>query len=212
MNFGATNGGVTVSSSGLSGYAWSANDGWINLAPTQGGVHNDGTGVLSGFAWDETAGYVNFSGVTIDSSGKFHGSAVGGTVGTTSYAINFDCANCGVVTTWRPVATTTQNQNTVTPVTSGVRSGQSVSVTIPTNAVSSGIAAANAAAQKTVGTILDTTKSLLDSLTQITVTATSSAATSSPTTTSPSLEARLLSALEELLSLIPQIFARILPK
>lgn len=104
LNFGTANGGVVVSDTSLSGYAWSANDGWINLAPTHGGVKNDGNGTLSGFAWDETAGWVNFAGVAIDASGVFHGQATGGTVNGASYAINFDCSNCSVVTNWIPLS------------------------------------------------------------------------------------------------------------
>jgi hypothetical protein len=104
INFAAPNGGVTVTDAGLSGYAWSANDGWINLAPAQGGVRNDGNGGLSGSAWDETAGWVDFSGVTINASGQFHGQATGGTVSGASYAINFDCTFCDVETDWRPVS------------------------------------------------------------------------------------------------------------
>ena len=102
MNFGTADGRVTVTDNLLSGYAWSANDGWINLAPTNGGVKN-GNGVLSGFAWDEAAGWVSFAGVPIDASGHFHGQATGGTVNGASYAINFDCANCSVVTSWHPI-------------------------------------------------------------------------------------------------------------
>lgn len=102
VNFGTANGGVTVTDNILSGYAWSANDGWINLAPALSGVKNNGSGTLSGFAWDESAGWVNFTGVTIDSSGQFQGQATGGTVNGASYAINFDCTSCSVVTDWRP--------------------------------------------------------------------------------------------------------------
>lgn len=111
VNFNPTNGNVTVTDSALTGYAWSANDGWINLNPTNCGssacgVKNDGSGNLSGFAWDAGAGWVNFSGVTINSSGKFTGTATGGTINGASYAINFDCANCDVETTWRSTTST----------------------------------------------------------------------------------------------------------
>ncbi len=106
VNFAPSQSTVTVSDSGLSGYAWSQNDGWINLSPSQSGVTNS-NGTLGGFAWDPLAGWVNFSGVTIDSSGKFHGEANG----SNSYAINFDCANCDVETDWR-LTTTNTNTNT----------------------------------------------------------------------------------------------------
>lgn len=101
VNFAPTNSTVSVTDTALTGYAWSANDGWINLAPSHGGVKNDGMGHLSGFAWDPIAGWVNFTGVTIDASGKFHGMATGATVNGASYAINFDCTSCDVETAWR---------------------------------------------------------------------------------------------------------------
>ncbi|MHB8660926.1 MAG: peptidoglycan-binding domain-containing protein [Minisyncoccota bacterium] len=110
---------ITVTDSTLTGYAWSANDGWINLAPAQGGVKNDGAGNLSGYAWDAGAGWVNFSGVKINSSGKFTGQATGGTVLGASYQINFDCANCDVETDWRPASsrtTTTTSPGSISPV------------------------------------------------------------------------------------------------
>src|ERR1019366_2184114 len=88
---------ITVTDSGLTGYAWSENNGWINLSPSESGVKNDGEGNLSGFAWDSTAGWVSFQGVAIDSSGLFHGQAVGA-----NETINFDCAACAVETDWRP--------------------------------------------------------------------------------------------------------------
>jgi len=37
-----------VGDSALSGYAWSANNGWIKMNPSNGGVFNNGQGVLSG--------------------------------------------------------------------------------------------------------------------------------------------------------------------
>jgi hypothetical protein len=110
VNFAPSNSIVTVTYAAITGYAWSANDGWINLSPTGSGVTNDGKGNLSGFAWDSLAGWVSFSGVTIDSSGKFHGEATG----ANSYAVNFDCSSCNVVTTWRPAAS-----NPTTPSSPG---------------------------------------------------------------------------------------------
>ncbi len=104
VNFAPTNGGVSVTNSALSGYAWSANDGWINFSPSTSGVTNDGKGNLSGFAWDATAGWVAFSGVTIDSSGRFHGQATG----ANGYVITFNCTQCDVETIWRPSTATTQ--------------------------------------------------------------------------------------------------------
>jgi len=98
LNFGCLNCNVRITDSALTGYVWSENYGWINLAPTKGGVKNDGEGILSGYAWGESLGWINFSGVTINSVGKFSGSASGDISGQ----INFDCANCAVKTSWRP--------------------------------------------------------------------------------------------------------------
>ena len=92
---------VTVSNSALSGYAWSANKGFIKFNPVQGGVFNNGAGDLSGFAWGEQLGWIDFNAVSIGSNGKFSGTASGDLAGT----ITFDCSNyCDVETDWRPAA------------------------------------------------------------------------------------------------------------
>jgi hypothetical protein len=99
VNWDPTNGDVSVTATALTGYIWSADFGWINLAPSEGGVTNDGQGTLGGYAWGENTGWISFSGVTIDSSGVFHGHTVAQNVFGT---ITFDCTNCKVVTSWRP--------------------------------------------------------------------------------------------------------------
>ncbi|MBP7804775.1 MAG: carboxypeptidase regulatory-like domain-containing protein [Candidatus Pacebacteria bacterium] len=101
-----TNGtAVTVTTSGLTGYIWSEDLGWINLAPTNSGVLNTSAGVLSGYAWGSTASWVNFdttnSGVTINTStGEFSGYAWVSSGGW----MKFDCAiaDACVKTDWRP--------------------------------------------------------------------------------------------------------------
>jgi len=79
INFNPSNGNVTVSATSVTGYAWGENGSWINLAPTLGGVSNDGAGILSGYAWGENVGWINFKptngGVTIDCNGDFSGYA-----------------------------------------------------------------------------------------------------------------------------------------
>ncbi|MFM2357277.1 MAG: hypothetical protein RJA61_14 [Candidatus Parcubacteria bacterium] len=79
INFNPSNGNVTVSTTTLTGHAWGTNSSWINLAPTLGGVVNDGSGNLSGYAWGENTGWINFDptngGVTIDCNGDFSGYA-----------------------------------------------------------------------------------------------------------------------------------------
>jgi hypothetical protein len=43
-------------------YAWGENTGWINFAPTGGGVTiNPVTGIFSGYAWGENIGWINFA-------------------------------------------------------------------------------------------------------------------------------------------------------
>ncbi len=102
INLGTTEGNVHVTASALTGYMWDSIYGWVNLNPTNGGVLNDGQGNLSGYAWSAGAGYINFSGVVINSSGRFTGQA--GTASTTYGRINFSCDNCSVITDWRPAS------------------------------------------------------------------------------------------------------------
>jgi hypothetical protein len=62
-NTSATNYGVNNDGSGgLSGFAWSANAGWINFNPTHGGVTVDPvTGGFEGYAWAENIGWIQFT-------------------------------------------------------------------------------------------------------------------------------------------------------
>ena len=53
---GALSPGVNVETHFLTGYMWGENIGWINVSPIQGGVFNDGLGILSGYAWGENTG------------------------------------------------------------------------------------------------------------------------------------------------------------
>lgn len=115
INFGCSNCSVSVKDNKLTGYAWSAQYGWINLSPSQGGVINNGEGVLSGNAWSENVGWIKFDGVTINNSGKFTGLA--GEASAMSGRINFDCNNCSVNTDWRPVSVRGGGATT-TPATS----------------------------------------------------------------------------------------------
>lgn len=128
--FNTTNGDVHVTDGGLSGYAWGDELGWINLAPTNGGVDNDGEGNLSGYAWGQHTGWINFDpsngGVTIDDDGIFHGYAWGQNVGW----ISFNCADeslCGtddykVETDWRPESARASEEEEDSGSSSGHRS------------------------------------------------------------------------------------------
>ena len=96
VNFGTVGGDVHITDSALTGYAWSSNFGWIDLSPTHAGVTNDGNGTLGGYAWNENIGWIDFGGVTIDSSGRFSGTATT----TNEGAITFNCNECMVTTDW----------------------------------------------------------------------------------------------------------------
>jgi hypothetical protein len=68
INFGTTQGNVTVADSELTGYAYSENTGWISLNCSNDNscvtsnykVANDGKGVLSGYAYGENVGWIVF--------------------------------------------------------------------------------------------------------------------------------------------------------
>ena len=98
VNFGTSDGNVTVTDSAVIGYVWDANYGWLNLAPSTGGVTNDGQGNLGGYAWSTGGGWISFEGITIDDDGRFRGVTP---VSATYGRLSFDCARCNVVTTWR---------------------------------------------------------------------------------------------------------------
>jgi len=103
LNFGCDTCNVHITDSTLTGYVWSRQFGWINLAPLNGGVTNNCSGQLGGYAWSTQLGWIDFSGVTINSSGKFSG--VSGVSTPTAGKINFSCTNCDVRTDWRPCNT-----------------------------------------------------------------------------------------------------------
>ena len=99
INFAPTDGGVTVTRKGLSGYAWCKGAGWIKLGSDTSGTGTAGPyantnatdwgvnvtystnvpggGTLSGYGWSETSGWINFApkdgGVTIGADGTFDG-------------------------------------------------------------------------------------------------------------------------------------------
>jgi len=103
INFGTTNGDVRITDTAITGYAWNENTGRINLDPTESGVKNNSSGTLSGKAWAEGTGWIDFTGVTVNSSGVFAGTAVG----DNDADIYFSCDNCNVTTDWRPASSRT---------------------------------------------------------------------------------------------------------
>jgi hypothetical protein len=101
----STGAAVTITDTAVTGEIWGENIGWIRLGPlTNGGVVNNGSGVLSGYAWGEIAGWINFAptngGVTINQNGEFAGFAWSENYGW----IKFDCSDpdACVKTDWRP--------------------------------------------------------------------------------------------------------------
>ncbi|OGY65812.1 MAG: hypothetical protein A3A04_00370 [Candidatus Harrisonbacteria bacterium RIFCSPLOWO2_01_FULL_40_28] len=121
MNWGTSEGGVTVTSSTLSGYIWSENFGWISLncsntdscATVDYKISNNGRSNLSGYAYGENIGWISFRGTNPDygvdidaATGEFTGHAYGENVGW----IVFNCSttnSCETVdykvkTDWRP--------------------------------------------------------------------------------------------------------------
>ncbi len=115
VNFGVVNGNIHIADSGITGYAWNANDGWINMKPANGGVTVAANGVLTGYAWGSGLGWINFSGVSINSSGKFVGQATGTIIGT----LTFDCTNCDVRTDFRSANFRTTSSPTPSVTVSG---------------------------------------------------------------------------------------------
>jgi hypothetical protein len=96
----ATNQGVVVGSTFLSGFVWGENIGWINLGDGTGpyanntgldfGVNRDPIdGMLTGFAWGENVGWINFKAAHSprpptppgSSAGRFRGYAWGENIG-----------------------------------------------------------------------------------------------------------------------------------
>jgi hypothetical protein len=101
INFNPDNANdVLITDTAITGKVWSQSSGWINLNPAGQGITNDSEGNLSGFAWGPNIGFISFSGVIINSSGKFTGTATGTIAGT----VNFDCGTCNVNTDWRPAS------------------------------------------------------------------------------------------------------------
>ncbi len=112
INFRPTNAPSPISisdGSGIDGYAWGEELGWINFNPATSGVNVvPSTGVLNGYAWSSTSGWINFNpangGVTITTAGEFSGWAWAS--GAYGGWIKFNCAdaNACVKTDWVPIS------------------------------------------------------------------------------------------------------------
>jgi hypothetical protein len=125
IDFGSSVGNVHVTDSGLTGYAYGENVGWISLncsnTSSCGTVHyavaNDGNGNLSGYAWGENIGWIDFSHVTIGSDGIFAGYAYGENIGNIIFGT---IAGDKVLTDWRPASSRQSQAPAVsTPAPSG---------------------------------------------------------------------------------------------
>ena len=116
-NWAPASGGAWIAGTGLVGYLWLENIGWIklgsdggppyaNTSATDWGVNNDEHGNLTGYAWSENTGWVNFSPgasrATIDVHGNFSGYAWGENIGWIALAGSISGGGTyGVQTTWQ---------------------------------------------------------------------------------------------------------------
>ena len=97
-------------------YAWSENVGWVNFAPSNGGVtvvYNGANGYLSGYAWGENIGWIKLGddsagpynnnsstdwGVNLDAGGNLSGFAWGENVGWIKFDSAYNQATIDLVT------------------------------------------------------------------------------------------------------------------
>ncbi len=80
-NNAAGNYGVNIitATNVLTGYAWSANAGWINFNPSHGQVTIDSaTGEFDGYAWGENVGWIHFKNTGANAYGVVTGSSSSG--------------------------------------------------------------------------------------------------------------------------------------
>lgn len=114
VNLAPTNGGVTITNTQATGFAWGNYVGWINFGPfnnnSSGGVSvscSAGTATLSGYAWGQNTGWINFGPFTggntaqqvqIDSSGNLTGYAWAQNAGWLDFTgakTSFSCSTGG---------------------------------------------------------------------------------------------------------------------
>lgn len=100
--------GVVFGESYLSGFAYSANLGWINLgsgSPSNGhtyshtdtdhGVNHDGAGNLSGFGWSANTGWINFGWASSSDPNRPQVSLISGTFSGYAWSGNIGWVNLG---------------------------------------------------------------------------------------------------------------------
>jgi hypothetical protein len=126
INLAPTKGGLQISDTAITGYAWSSRVGWILFSPTGSdvGVTNTSSGVLGGHAWSANVGWIPMEGATIGSDGRFHG--IVGNPGSSAGRINFSCDECDARTDWRPAT-----NHTIAPSVAGGGGGILVPMPVP---------------------------------------------------------------------------------
>ncbi len=130
---------ISITDSGITGFAWGDEIGWINFAPTGAGVTiNPATGSLSGTAYSSVGGWINFSptgaGVTLVDNGS--GSSFSGYAyvsGINGGWMKFDCSDPStcIKTDWR---TTSNRASSPSAGSSGSRGGGGIAI-FPVNNV-----------------------------------------------------------------------------
>lgn len=136
---------ISIADSGITGFAWGDEIGWINLAPTGAGVHiNPATGELSGTAYSSVGGWINFSptgsGVSLVDNGSgssFYGYAY--VSGINGGWMKFDCADSStcIKTDWRN--TTHRSSTSGTGGSTGGGNSGVIVTTVPPSEVSNPI-------------------------------------------------------------------------
>ncbi len=103
---------VVITDTGMSGWIWSENFGWIRLAPdssssTWTGVSNNTSGNLGGYGWGIAGSWINFhptnaTSVHIDpTNGQFNGYAFAQNFGWMYFDCNDTSASSCLMTDWR---------------------------------------------------------------------------------------------------------------
>ena len=124
INWSPSNGGIMVSDSSLTGYAWGETTGWINFSPSSGGVTNTCSGILGGYAWGQNTGWINFAPTmaTGPNQPKINTTtgAITGSVWSQNYGwITLNSSNGsfpGLKTSWTGCSSVTPPSPPVTPV------------------------------------------------------------------------------------------------
>jgi hypothetical protein len=108
INWMPTNGGATVTDTGIDGYIWGETIGWVRMDPSHGGVTNTCDGQLGGYAWGENAGWINFDpdNALVHPHIDINTGEISGQVWAQNYGwielASTEPGFTGLVTSWRP--------------------------------------------------------------------------------------------------------------